>query len=104
MYDDNKLMFSVLNAPIPTPWVWLNGGMKCLNPLTNLFANLEQAKMTFKGIHLFVWVFICVKHRGLRLCDLVCYIVIFLLSCDRAIGHVNEYPTMHYFGNPKKTQ
>ena len=20
------------------------------------------------------------------------------------IGHVNEYPTMHYFGNPKRTQ
>ena len=20
------------------------------------------------------------------------------------IGHVNEYPTMHYFGNPKHTQ
>ena len=21
-----------------------------------------------------------------------------------AIGHVNEYPTMHYFGNPRQTQ
>ena len=21
-----------------------------------------------------------------------------------AVGHVNDYPTMHYFGNPRRTQ
>ena len=23
---------------------------------------------------------------------------------NEVIGHVNEYPTMHYFGNPRHTQ
>ena len=25
-------------------------------------------------------------------------------DCSGTIGHVNEYPTMHYFGNPGHTQ
>ena len=34
----------------------------------------------------------------------VSHMYMYLSCADTTIGHVNEYPTMHYFGIPRQTQ